>query len=111
MANAKDFVINFASDIIAVGTVLIITDFLIARDAAYHESRNEGMLSFVSGFASNLWNGVKEKVHRARNNNKKKRSTTTRTTTTSRRRSSGGNSSSGMMMMKMKKKRRRIPSS
>ena len=61
MANAKDFVINFASDIIAVGSVLIITDFLIARDVALVESKDQGLVGFASEFASTLWNGVKEK--------------------------------------------------
>lgn len=61
MANAKDFVINFASDIIAVGSVLIITDFLIARDVALAESKDQGLVGFASEFASTLWNGVKEK--------------------------------------------------
>jgi hypothetical protein len=67
MQNAKDFVINFASDIIAVGSVLIITDFLIARDAALEESKNQGLYGFVSEFASTLWNGVKEKERAVKN--------------------------------------------
>lgn len=54
MANAKDFVINYASDIIAVGSVLIITDVLLARDAVRHDTTTFG---FVAEFASNLWNG------------------------------------------------------
>lgn len=66
MANAKDFIVNFASDIIAVGTVLIITDFLIARDHAL-DAKNEGLFGFMGDFVSILWNGVKEKAVKVKN--------------------------------------------
>lgn len=63
LVNAKDFMINFASDIIAVGSVLIITDLLIARDVALEEvgaavaASGGGIIAFAQEFGSRMWNG------------------------------------------------------
>jgi hypothetical protein len=78
LTNAKDFCINFASDIIACGAVLIITETLMARDAAWEAATEAtarqaaagggggGMLDFAREFALRLWNGSATRAVRQR---------------------------------------------